>query len=110
MRRSYGTGSPPAGPRAGGPVYYGKFRDTDGQQVKRRIGPVRTPHEPDGLTKSQAEARLRDLIATTESFPPAGNFRTFEAAATAWLTHLEATGTKASSLRAYRAALSWFLP
>ena len=33
------------------------------------------------------------------------------AAADAWLTHLEATGVKASSVRAYRAALNkWFLP
>src|SRR3954471_15568948 len=108
-RRSYGTGSLLVVSRAGGPVYFGKFRDGSGQQVKRRIGPVRTPHEPDGLTKTQAEARLRDLIATSATTEVA-NARTLEAAAGAWLTHLEATGTKASSLRAYRAALSWFLP
>ena len=56
-RRSYGTGSLLVVTRAGGRVYYAKFRDGTGQQVKKRIGPVRTPHEPDGLTKSQAEAR-----------------------------------------------------
>lgn len=109
-RRSYGTGSLLVVTRAGGPVYYGKFRDGTGQQVKRRIGPVRTPHEPDGLTKTQAEGRLRDLIATTHAAAPVAHARTLEAAAGAWLTHLEATGTKASSLRAYRAALTWFLP
>src|SRR3954468_24948789 len=96
-RRSYGTGSLLVVPGAGGPVYYGKWRDQSGQQVKRRIGPVRTPHEPDGLTKSQAEARLRDLIATTENgFTGRSHSRTLDAAATAWLVHLEATGTKAS--------------
>jgi excisionase family DNA binding protein len=70
-RRSYGTGSLFITTRADGTrVYYGKFRDASGQQVKRRIGPVRTPHEPDGLTKAQAEARLRDLIATVQADPP----------------------------------------
>jgi hypothetical protein len=44
-RRSYGTGSLITVQRAGGPVYYGKWRDQSGQQVKRRIGPVCTPHE-----------------------------------------------------------------
>jgi integrase len=110
-RRSYGTGSLLTVTRVGGPVYYGKFRDASGQQVKRRIGPVRTPHEPDGLTKSQAEARLRDLIATAAAATPVAHARTLEAAAGEWLTHLEAAGTKASSVRAYRAALTkWFLP
>src|SRR3954471_20260442 len=108
-RRSYGTGSLLVVSRAAGSVYYGKFRDGSGQQVKRRIGPVRTPHEPDGLTKSQAEARLRDLIATVQADAPA-HARTLDAAAGAWLTHLEAAGAKASSVRSYRAALAWFLP
>lgn len=43
-------------------IWYGKWR-VDGRQVKRRIGPKRTRGEADGLTKAQAEARLRDLIA-----------------------------------------------
>jgi integrase len=110
-RRPHGTGSLLVVRRAGGPVYYAKFRDSAGQQVKRRVGPVRTPHEPDGLTKTQAEARLRDLIAAVAAVSAERrSARTLDAAAAAWLTHLEATGTKASSLRAYRAALAWFLP
>ena len=37
--------------------------------------------------------------------------RTLEAAVDAWLTHLAATGCKATSVRAYRTALNkWFLP
>jgi site-specific recombinase XerD len=36
--------------------------------------------------------------------------RTLQAAADAWITHLAATGTKASSIGAYRAALdNWFM-
>ena len=76
-RRSYGTGSLLITRHADGTgVYYGKFRDQAGQQVKRRIGPVRTPHEPDGLTKAQAEARLRDLIATVQAAAPVEHART----------------------------------
>ena len=111
-RRSYGSGSLFVNKRADGAgVYYGKFRDATGQQVKRRIGPVRTPHEPDGLTKSQAEGRLRDLIATVQAAAPVEHARTLAAAASAWTAHLEATGAKASTVRAYHAALDkWFLP
>ena len=111
-RRPYGTGSLLTSTRSDGArVYYAKFRDSQGRQVKRRIGLVRTPHEPDGLTKAQAETRLRDLIAETDAAPPVEHARTLEAAVGAWLAHLEATGTKASTLRAYRAALhGWFLP
>jgi integrase len=111
-RRSYGTGSLIVTTCADGTrVYYGKFRDGSGQQVKRRIGPVRMPHRPNGLTKPQAEARLRDLIATVQATASVEQARTLEAAADAWLRHLEATGTKASSVRAYHAALhKWFMP
>jgi integrase len=57
-RRAYGSGS--IFERDG--RYYGKWR-VDGRQVKRQLGPVRTPGARDGLTKSQAEARLREMIA-----------------------------------------------
>src|SRR4051812_35227880 len=112
MKRSYGSGSLITRTRANGTrVYYGKIRDPSGQQVKRLIGPVRTPHRPDGLTKSQAEARLRDLMRDTTAAAPTEHARTLEAAADAWLTYLAATGAKASTVRAYRAALNkWFMP
>ncbi len=111
-KRTYGTGSLLIATRADGHrAYYGKFRDADARQVKRMIGLVRTAHKPDGLTKSQAEARLRQLIAEVEATPRVEQSRTLEWAAEAWLTHLEAHGAKASSVRAYRAALhKWFLP
>ena len=109
-RRPYGAGSLLTSTRSDGTrVYYAKFRDSAGRQVKRRIGLVRSPHQPDGLTKAQAETRLRDLMATAAVAAPVEHARTLAAAAEAWLAHLEATGTKASSVRAYRAALKWFL-
>jgi Phage integrase, N-terminal SAM-like domain len=106
-RRSYGTGSLL---HVNG-TYYGKWRAPSGQQIKRRIGLVRTPHQPDGLTKAQAESRLRDLMRDTAASAPLEHARTLGAAVDAWITHLAATGTKASTVRAYRAALDkWFLP
>jgi integrase len=82
-RRSYGSGS--IFERAG--VYYGKWR-VAGRQVKRRLGPVRSPGATDGLTRTQAEKRLRDLMGETAA-PPRDQRLTFEAAAMAYLTHLE---------------------
>lgn len=50
-------------------------------------------------------------MAEIEASTPVEHARTLGAAADAWLQHLEATGTKASSVRAYRSALDkWFLP
>lgn len=57
-KRRYGSGSLQV--RDG--VYYGKWRVGD-RQVKKRIGFKRSRGESDGLTQSQAEARLRELMA-----------------------------------------------
>ncbi len=70
-----------------------------------RVGPFRTPHKPDGLTKAQAEARLRDVISDEQIAAPLATVRTLDAAADAWLTHLVATGTKAP-----HAAPGWLAP
>ena len=111
-RRSYGTGSLLTAELADGTrVYVGKFRNGAGRQVKRRIGPVRGAHRPDGLTKAQAEMRLREVMQAEHAVVPLDHVRTLQAASDAWLAHLEASGAKASSVRAYRAALGkWFLP
>ena len=41
-----------------------------GQLVKRSLGPVRQPGSRDGLTRTQAEARLRELMLETTTAPP----------------------------------------
>ena len=41
-----------------------------GKPVKRSLGAVRQPGSRDGLTKTQAEARLREEIAATVKAPP----------------------------------------
>lgn len=105
-RRPHGTGS--LIERNG--AYFGKWRVGD-RQVKRKIGPVRTPHRPDGMTKTQAEARLRDLMRDAALSAPVAHARTLGDAADAWLAHKAATGVKASSIRADRSALDkWFMP
>jgi integrase len=61
-KRSYGSGSLHVVTATdGSEVWTAKWR-IDGKQVKRRIGPKRTPGRSDGLTRAQAEATLRDLM------------------------------------------------
>jgi integrase len=95
-RRPHGTGA--LIERDGS--YYGKWR-VGGQQIKRKLGPVRTPSSRDGLTKAQAEAKLRSLIGEAAA-PPVERLTVAEAAERL-LTHLEVMGRKHSTLRSYKA-------
>ena len=45
------------------------------QRVERSLGPVRRPGSSEGLTKVQAEAKLRDLMAKTTVAPTAERSR-----------------------------------
>jgi hypothetical protein len=58
-RRNYGTGTL----MVIGSSWSGMWRAADGRRVKRKLGPVRTAGKADGLTKPQAEERLRELRA-----------------------------------------------
>jgi len=98
-RRTHGTGS--LIEKNG--VYFGKWR-VDSRQVMRRLGPVRKPATRDGVTKSQAEAQLRKLMAEVAS-PPVAERITVSEAAGRLLEHLGAKGRKPSTLRAYRCKL-----
>ena len=42
--------------------WYGRWRDSAGRGLNRKLGPVRRPGERDGLTRAEAEKRLRALI------------------------------------------------
>jgi integrase len=98
-RRAHGSG----GLLVKGGAYFGKWR-VDGRQVMRRLGPVRLPGTNEGLTKTQAEARLRSAMADMTA-PPATERLTVQEAAQRLLDHLEAMGRKPSTLRAYRSKL-----
>jgi len=105
-RRTYGTGSL----REINGRWVGKWW-ANGVQVKRTIGRVRTPGEADGLTKLQAEKRLRELMEADQVVRSIDGRKGLRDAAAAFLGHLNATGAKRSTQRAYRAALDgWWTP
>ena len=64
-RRPRGTGSV----FEKGNRWYGQWY-ARGRLIKRSLGPVRQAGTRDGLTKGQAQARLRELMAETDSSPP----------------------------------------
>lgn len=86
-RRSAGTGS--IVDRSG--TYYGQWR-TGGKQVMRRLGPVRQPGSREGLTRTMAEAKLREL--RSEPVERVTERVTVLDAGQALLAHLEAMGRK----------------
>src|SRR4051812_50043037 len=64
-KRSYGSGRLfVRADSAGRETWYGSWR-IGGRRVKRRLGPKRRPSMADGLTRTQAEAELRRLMAST---------------------------------------------
>jgi integrase len=63
-RRTYGSGSL----KIVGTSWVGLWYGPDGRRIKRKVGPARTEHNRDGLTKAQAErefARLREATGAT---------------------------------------------
>ncbi|HEX8206638.1 MAG TPA: site-specific integrase [Solirubrobacteraceae bacterium] len=87
-KRSYGSGRLFVRADPGGrETWYGSWR-VGGRRVKRRVGLKRRPSMADGLTRTQAEAELRRLIANTTVVGGAAR-RTLEEAGTAYIDHLE---------------------
>lgn len=79
-RRSYGTGSLWQRKDAAGRLtWYCKF-SVDGKTKKRAIGPVREPGTTIGLTKPQAEKRLRQLMDDGVAATPNDVLNVFELA------------------------------
>jgi integrase len=67
----------------------------------RKLGPVRAPGTREGLTRTMAEAKLRELIGEVAA-PPVAERVTVKDAGRRHLAHLEAMGRKPSTLRSYR--------
>src|SRR4051794_18475853 len=85
-RRAYGTGSLLTQATArGSETWYGQFR-IEGRLVKRALGPKRGTRSPNGLTRTQAERKLRQLIEATRPLPP--ERLTVEEAGRRLVTHL----------------------
>jgi integrase len=103
-RRSYGTGSLHMRRDSGGlETWYGLWWAGD-RRIKRRIGPKRKPGTRDGLSRAQAEAKLRKLI---EAEQPAAidNSTTVEEAGRILFAHLDSLGRKRSTLGEYESYL-----
>ena len=66
MKRPYGSGQ--IYEKSG--AYYGRWRTPDGRRVNRRLGPVRTRGESDGLTRAEAEQAFRRIQAEEASRKP----------------------------------------
>jgi hypothetical protein len=102
-RRAYGTGSLFTEPRADGrESWYGQFR-VGGRLVKRALGPKRGQRSPDGLTRTQAERKLRQLIEATRPLPP--ERLTVAEAGARLVAHLAELGRKRSTLAVYESCL-----
>ncbi len=99
-RRKYGTGS--IIEKRG--VYFGQWR-VGRRQVMRKLGPVRKPGTTDGLTKTQAEAKLRTLMAAVTE-PPVTERTTVQDAGIRLIAHLKALGRKRSTTMAYESYLA----
>lgn len=101
-RRTYGTGSLfERADKLGNRSWYGKWQAGD-QQVKRKLGPKRTPGSSDGLTKAQAERRLRELMAETAEEVRLAPKRTGRTLADVGEQYLAAKTLKASTAQDYR--------
>jgi integrase len=86
---------------AGAENWYGKWR-AGGRQVLRKVGPKRTANGH-GLTRRQAEAKLRAMIADVP--PPADSRVGLAEAGAALIAHLEALGRKPATIEAYESLL-----
>ncbi len=111
-RRSYGTGSLwVKRDSAGRESWYGQWR-TNGRQLKRRIGLKRREGSRDGLTRQQAEAELRRLMAETPARTPVvGERLTIEELGRRYMRQLERQGRKKATRVALESILRvWLVP
>ena len=99
--------------RKRGPVWYAKYRLTDGRQVQRKLGPAWTERgrPPAGyFTKRTAEAWLRDTLDAARRRTLPGAVRTgatFADAAAEWLRYVEHDrACKPSTLTDYRSVVT----
>jgi integrase len=88
-----------------GDRWYGQWY-IRGRLVKRSLGPVRQPGSRDGLTKSQAEVRLRELMIETNSAPaPVAERLTVGQVGNRLIKQLALKGRKSSTTENYESYL-----
>jgi integrase len=97
-RRSYGTGSLYERADSNGRVsWYGQWH-ANGRRVKRRIGLKRAEGARDGLTRTQAEARLRELMAEAPAAARRGERLSVDEVARRYIAQARRRGRKPSTL------------
>jgi integrase len=103
--------------RKRGPVWYAKYRLTDGRQVQRKLGPAWTGRGRPAagyFTKRLAEDWLRDTLDAARRGTLPGAVRTgatFADAAAEWLRYVEHDrDVKPSTLSDYRSVVARLLP
>jgi integrase len=102
-RRAYGTGCLYVKTTSRGQeTWYGQFR-IGGRQVKRALGAKRAAGSADGLTRTQAERKLRQLIEATRPLP--SERLTVAEAGRRLVAHLGERGRKRSTLMNYESCL-----
>lgn len=102
-RRSYGTGSLMTKANARGALaWYGRWRDSAGAQVTRRLGLVRQPGATTGLTEKGAEKALRTRMENHIAVPKAAHDEdgpmTFTRADVVYRRHVARQGRKRSTI------------
>jgi integrase len=86
--------------------YYGRWVTAAGRHANRCLGPVRRPGTSTGLTRSQAERRLRELMAEDAAAPRVTEQdHTIQHAGAAFVEHLEARGRAKSHVESVRSHL-----
>jgi hypothetical protein len=104
-RRSVGTGSLSVRLDGNGrETYYGSWY-ANGRRVKRRIGLKRMRGERVGLTRAQAEAELRRLIAETQVRAQVGERLTVQEVGDRYIAHAERRGRKRSTCKSIESVL-----
>lgn len=104
-RRSYGTGSLIVRrDSTGRESWHAKVR-VGRRQVWRKVGDKRAAGSREGLTRTQAEARLRRLIEELEAAPPIVERLTVEGTGERLIKHLRSVGRKRSTLEGYESFL-----
>lgn len=98
-KRKYGTG----GIIEKHGVYFGKWR-VGTRQVMRKLGPVRAVGSAEGLTRTQAEAKLRKLMEAVGQ-PAVAERVTVQDAGVRLIAHLKALGRKRSTTQSYESYL-----
>lgn len=104
-KRSAGTGALMVRTDAAGvETWYGKWR-VGGTQVKRRLGTKRVRGTRDGLTRPQAEAELRRIMAEVQAVPNRGERKTLADVGNALVASRTAAGRKRSTIEGYESII-----